>query len=136
MAPAGRSRNATPPSKFRRMVNAVNEDSPMVRWVTVAGVMVTMLATLYVAFSFLIGATNTPHDVDRLSHDLVDLRGEVHALRDSFEHSEVSGLRPAEVNGHLSAIDHRFDIDEERLRADEEKLSRLDAIMGLGTRGK
>ena len=134
MAPAGRLRNAAPPSKFRRVVDAVNQDSPVVRWVTAAGIMVTMMASLYVAFSFLVGATNTPHDVDRLSHDLVDLRGEVHALRDSFEHSEVSGLRPAEVNAHLSAIDHRFDVDEERMRLDEEKLSRLDAVMGLGAR--
>jgi hypothetical protein len=136
MSPAARPRNVIPPSKLRRVVEVSEKALP---WATIAGVAVTMVSSLLVAFAFLAGAMTTPKDIEALRQENHAIHTEVQTLREEFQQSAITGLRPQDVNNHLSAIDHRFDVDEDRLRLDEERLTRMDVLLGLTdkvTRGK
>lgn len=100
------------------MGDAIRE-SILSRWVQLGVGVTGTVSSLLIALVWLTGAMTTPADIKDLRQEVKGLATEIHA-----------GLRPAEVNNHLSALDARFDRDEERLRLDEDRITRIEDAIG------
>lgn len=81
------------------------------------GVVITLLAVL---IGWLATGTTNQVDLRNLRGQMEDLNRTVSRISDQM----ASGLRPDDVNRHLSSQDGRMDAIDTRMRNDEERLTR------------